>query len=56
VSKLRFGLNNERPCALEEVGRELGLTRERARQLETRALGELASLPEAQSLREVLPV
>jgi RNA polymerase primary sigma factor len=41
VLALRFGLDGETPRTLEEVGSELGITRERVRQLETRALREL---------------
>ena len=41
VLVLRFGLIDDRPRTLEEVGRELGVTRERARQLERQALGLL---------------
>jgi RNA polymerase primary sigma factor len=37
----RFGLDGSKPKTLEEVGRSLGITRERVRQLETRALREL---------------
>ncbi|MBA2615864.1 MAG: sigma-70 family RNA polymerase sigma factor [Actinobacteria bacterium] len=41
VLELRFGLTGEKPRTLEEVGVELGVTRERVRQLESRALREL---------------
>jgi RNA polymerase primary sigma factor len=41
VLELRFGLTGEKPRTLEEVGSELGVTRERVRQLESRALREL---------------
>jgi RNA polymerase primary sigma factor len=47
VLRLRFGLDGERTRTLEEVGDELGVTRERVRQLETRALRALgAAAPE----------
>jgi RNA polymerase primary sigma factor len=41
VLSLRFGLDGEKPQTLEEVGSGLGITRERVRQLESRALREL---------------
>jgi RNA polymerase primary sigma factor len=41
VLALRFGLDGETPQTLEEVGLGLGITRERVRQLESRALREL---------------
>jgi RNA polymerase primary sigma factor len=41
VLALRFGLDGETPQTLEEVGVGLGITRERVRQLESRALREL---------------
>ena len=41
VVKLRFGLGSNRPHTLEEVGKILGVTKERARQRELRALARL---------------
>jgi len=41
VLERRFGLAGDAPETLEQVGRELGITRERVRQLESRALREL---------------
>jgi RNA polymerase primary sigma factor len=39
--QLRYGLTGEEPLTLQEVGRRMGITRERARQLEIQALGRL---------------
>jgi RNA polymerase primary sigma factor len=44
VLSLRFGLDGEPPQTLEEVGAGLGITRERVRQLESRALRELRAV------------
>jgi RNA polymerase primary sigma factor len=44
VIALRFGLDGEHPQTLEEVGAGLGITRERVRQLESRALRELRAV------------
>jgi RNA polymerase primary sigma factor len=44
VLAMRFGLDGQVPKTLEEVGTDLGITRERVRQLESRALRELRSV------------
>src|SRR6185436_8805461 len=46
----RFGLDGQTPQTLEEVGSDLGITRERVRQLESRALRELRSVAPALQL------
>jgi RNA polymerase primary sigma factor len=50
---LRYGLVDEDPKTLEEIGRRLGLTRERVRQIETEALKRLARLREMESVAEM---
>ena len=54
VLELRFGLADGRPRTLEEIGGELGLTRERIRQIERKALGRLRSNTNVTELRELL--
>ncbi|HVP74376.1 MAG TPA: sigma-70 family RNA polymerase sigma factor [Gaiellaceae bacterium] len=48
VLVLRYGLIDEEPKTLEEIGRRLGLTRERVRQIELESLRRLAGLSEMQ--------
>jgi RNA polymerase primary sigma factor len=52
--RLRFGLDDGRVRTLEEVGREFGLTRERARQIEVEALRKLRSPQHIHKLRDYL--
>ncbi len=51
VLQLRYGLIDEEPKTLEDIGRRLGLTRERVRQIEVEALRRLAGLREMQYAR-----
>ena len=52
VMRMRFGLDDGRPRTLDEVGRHLGLTRERIRQIERDTLAELRAGGRAEGLRE----
>lgn len=50
---MRFGIAGYEPCTLDEVGREFGVTRERVRQIETRALAKMRRPPEIRRLLDV---
>jgi len=52
ILRLRFGLGQDRPYTLEEVGQKFGLTRERIRQIESKALRRLRQPSRARLLRD----
>jgi RNA polymerase primary sigma factor len=52
VVKLRYGINGNDPTPLRETGRRLGISPERVRQLESRALEHLATTRELEALQE----
>jgi RNA polymerase primary sigma factor len=54
ILRLRFGLENGRTYTLEEVGQKFGLTRERIRQIESKALRRLRHPRRARQLKEYL--
>jgi RNA polymerase primary sigma factor len=52
VVALRYGIDGGEPTPLREIGRRLGITPERVRQIESRALGRLGRMRELASLRQ----
>jgi RNA polymerase primary sigma factor len=54
VIRMRFGMSTNQPCTLEDVGKYLGVTRERIRQIEQKALMKLKHPTRARKLKSFL--
>ncbi|MEA2478808.1 MAG: polymerase primary sigma factor [Thermoleophilaceae bacterium] len=54
VLELRYGLSTEEPMTLEAIGSEVGVTRERVRQIESRTLAKLKNSREGRRLEDTM--
>ena len=54
IIKLRYGLMGEGPCTLQETGSQLGITRERVRQIQEKAIAKLRNLREIEDLYDII--
>ncbi len=54
IIQLRYGLMGEGPCTLQETGSLLGITRERVRQIQEKAIAKLRNLSEIEDLHEYI--
>ena len=54
VLRLRYGIDDGHPRTLEEVGKEFGVTRERIRQIEAKALRKLRHPQRSKKLKDYI--
>ena len=54
ILRMRFGINRIKPMTLEEVGKEYGVSKERIRQIENKAIRKLRNPARARALREAM--
>lgn len=54
ILRMRFGIGSDRPMTLEEVGKHYGVTRERIRQVENKAIRKLRNPMRARMLKEAM--
>ena len=54
IIQLRFGLMGKGPCTLQETGSQLGITRERVRQIQEKAIAKLRNLREIEDLFDLM--
>jgi len=54
ILKLRFGLEDEKTCSLRELGKKYGVSRERIRQIQEKALQKLRAFAEEKKLQGYL--
>jgi RNA polymerase primary sigma factor len=54
VLRMRFGIDTASDCTLEELGKQFDVTRERIRQIESKAMRKLMHPSRAAKLREFL--
>ena len=51
---MHYGINRERPMTFEEIGEELGLTRERVRQIEDKVIKKLRRIAKRRKLQDLI--
>ena len=54
IIKLRYGLDGHNPCTLEQTGKLLGITRERVRQIQEKAISKLRHLKPIKDLEDII--